>query len=99
MSEFAEEEVVETEEVVSEESSYIDVQVEEPAGDLEQSLDALVCNLALPEDTLRLVASTGEGKLLLEKVEERLNEKNREIEEYESALNDFTQSMSQQACE
>lgn len=96
-----EEEVVETEEVstVTTEEGTFSTETVEVSEDREQFLGSFVRSLELPLDTLQLVSASEEGKLLLEKVEECLALKSREVEEYESALNDFTQSMAQQTCE
>ena len=64
-----------------------------------QDLGDLVQALQLPLDSLQLVAASEQGSLVLDRVREQLLQKNRELEEYESALNDLTQSMNQQACE
>lgn len=53
-------------------------------------------SLDFPEEVLEAVAETDQGKLLLDKVIEHLEDKDRQIEEYQSALNDFVQNMSQQ---
>ena len=92
------EEVVEVEEGVEILPEEVPEESEESM-ELEQRLEVLASSLGLSEDALQCVASSEEGRLLLEKVEERLKQKETEIEEYEATLNDLTQNMSQQTRE
>lgn len=64
----------------------------------EQNYQQLGRSLELPMEKLRSIGESEEGKLVLDKVVQHLNEKYNEIEDYESALNDFAENMNQHAC-
>ena len=86
-------------EQLPEESSGSNPEGEEETSDFEQNLEHLVKILQLPINTLQSVAESEQGKFMIEKIVEHLNEKYSEIEDYESALNEVTVSMSQLSSE
>ncbi len=81
-------------EVIPDESS--DTNPAEESESPEDKLHRFGHSLELPLEVLEAVGETDQGKLLLQKVIDHLEEKDSQIEEYQSTLNDFMQSMSQQ---
>ena len=90
--ELVEEEVEEAFEVPPEESSDI-TSAAEPETESNEGLGQI---LELPLEVLEAVGGTVQGNLLLDKVKEHLQKRDSQVEEYQAALNVFTQNMNQQ---
>ena len=82
---------------LAEEPNESEQYMQEP-NESEQYMSQLSDILLLPVDTLRTIEEAEGGKLILEKMLEQLQEDLSKIEEYEAALKEVTETMSQQSC-